>query len=175
MKSLASSTLHSGKRELQPYLFSWLCPLSLRDSPLVSIRPVQEMETASGSREGVWFCFHGQHSLLSSASVSMWVRAGCNLRPRIKLPPGWVLLISVNLSEATLDKPGGGVGVDATGSLERRSIPGLEIRALGGPKEARACSLRPHTPLRCSAWHLRFDASQTYDQCLSSPVREMEK
>lgn len=132
-------------------------------------RQLLDPEKESGS------VFMGSIPCCPQASVSMWVRAGCNLRPRIKLPPGWVLLISVNLSEATLDKPGGGVGVDATGSLERRSIPGLEIRALGGPKEARACSLRPHTPLRCSAWHLRFDASQTYDQCLSSPVREMEK
>ena len=35
MKSLASSILHSRKRELQSYLLSWLCPLSLQDSPLV--------------------------------------------------------------------------------------------------------------------------------------------
>ena len=75
MKSLASSTLHSGKNELQSYLFSWLCPLSLQDSPLVSIHPVKEMETASGSREGIWFCFRGQRSLLS-VGLSLHVGKG---------------------------------------------------------------------------------------------------
>lgn len=77
------------------------------------------------------------------ASVSMWVRAGCNLRPWIKLPPGWVLLISVNLSEATLDNPGGGVGVDATGSLERRSIPGPWDKSSGRTQEGSSLLLTP--------------------------------